>query len=114
MEDASLSVGTDNTSESLDGSECSTADLDSQNSWPKETKGGALCTPAVRTLSKQYGVDVNDVCGTGKDGRVLREDVLSYVAKKGIIEEKFTPSYDSEEDPQGQRSQWEDKKVPLR
>lgn len=49
--------------------------------------GVVLSTPAVRHLAKQYGVDVNDVLGTGKDGRVLKEDVLRYATQKGIIED---------------------------
>lgn len=46
--------------------------------------GGVLSTPSVRHLAKQYGLDINDICGTGKDGRVLKEDVLNYAASKGI------------------------------
>ncbi|CAH9109028.1 unnamed protein product [Cuscuta europaea] len=42
--------------------------------------GGVLSTPAVRILAKQYGVDINVVPGTGKDGRILKEDVLNYAA----------------------------------
>ncbi|GAB2220197.1 hypothetical protein Droror1_Dr00007840, partial [Drosera rotundifolia] len=43
---------------------------------------GVLCTPAVRSIAKQYGININDVPGTGKDGRVLKEDVLRYAAAK--------------------------------
>ncbi|KAK1592996.1 hypothetical protein Q3G72_034126 [Acer saccharum] len=50
----------------------------------KDTKGGALSTPAIRHLAKEYGIDLNDVHGTGKDGRVLKEDVLKYA--EGIVE----------------------------
>lgn len=105
--DSPLPASNDSTSVTVEGSQCSTGDFD-------ETKSGSLCTPAVRTLAKQYGVDLNDVCGTGKNGRVLREDVLNYAVSKGITEEKLTPSTGSEKYPQGQRSQLEDKIVPLR
>lgn len=53
-------------------------------SLDKKRIGVTLCTPAVRNLAKQYGIDVNDVLGTGKDGRVLKEDVLKYAAGKGF------------------------------
>ena len=38
-----------------------------------------LATPAVRRVASQYNVDLADVEGSGKDGRVMKEDVLRYV-----------------------------------
>ncbi|KAI3756585.1 hypothetical protein L1987_56407 [Smallanthus sonchifolius] len=43
-------------------------------------EGETLTTPAVRNLAKQHGIDLNDVPGTGKHGRVQKEDILNYVA----------------------------------
>lgn len=48
------------------------------------TVRGVLATPSVRQLAKQHGLDINAICGTGKDGRVTREDVLNYARDKGI------------------------------
>ncbi|KAG9146539.1 hypothetical protein Leryth_020432 [Lithospermum erythrorhizon] len=110
VEDPSHPSRTDNGSEIVEGSRFSTGDFDNLISPAKEARSGSLCTPTVRTLAKQYGVDVNDVCGTGKDGRVLREDILNYAVNKGIIDEKLTPSNAYEEDQQKQRWQCEDKK----
>lgn len=56
---------------------------DTQSSVHKNT--GVLSTPAVRNLAKQYNIDIYDINGSGKDGRVSREDVLNYAAEKGII-----------------------------
>ncbi|KAK3996845.1 Lipoamide acyltransferase [Cladorrhinum sp. PSN332] len=45
---------------------------------------GAVATPAVRHLAKELGVDITQINGTGKDGRVQKEDIHKFVeAKKG-------------------------------
>ena len=51
---------------------------------------GSLSTPAVRHLVKHYGLNINDIQGTGKDGRILKEDVLSYAASKGLCQEPLS------------------------
>ena len=38
-------------------------------------------SPAVRRYARQLGVDLNRVTGTGRKGRVLKEDVQAYVKK---------------------------------
>ncbi|EXC03949.1 Lipoamide acyltransferase component of branched-chain alpha-keto acid dehydrogenase complex [Morus notabilis] len=53
---------------------------------------GVLSTPAVRGLAKQYGVNINDVLGTGKGGRVLKDDLLKYAVEKGILEDSSSSS----------------------
>ncbi len=51
---------------------------------PQKTKGKAasISTPAVRHLSKQHNIDINDIDGTGKDGRVMKEDIVKFVRNK--------------------------------
>jgi len=39
-----------------------------------------LATPAVRRIAQEYGASLADIVGTGKDGRVLKEDILSFVS----------------------------------
>lgn len=53
---------------------------------PPNPKGkhAALATPAVRHLSKELNVSILDVEGTGREGRVLKEDVYKFVeARRG-------------------------------
>ena len=45
-------------------------------------KHAALATPAVRGLLKELKVDITDVTGTGKEGRVMKEDVHNFVAAR--------------------------------
>jgi len=42
-------------------------------------KHASLATPAVRGLLKEHDIAIEDITGTGKDGRVLKEDVLKYL-----------------------------------
>jgi 2-oxoisovalerate dehydrogenase E2 component (dihydrolipoyl transacylase) len=43
-------------------------------------KNGTLATPAVRHLSNELGIDIGEVTGTGKDGRVLKEDLQKFAS----------------------------------
>lgn len=45
-------------------------------------KCAALATPAVRHLSKELNIDIADIYGTGKDGRVLKEDIYKFVQSR--------------------------------
>lgn len=42
----------------------------------------SLATPAVRHLTKELNINIEDIPGTGKDGRVLKEDVQRYASSK--------------------------------
>lgn len=86
--------------------------------------GGALATPAVRNLAKQYGVNIDHIIGTGKDGRVLKEDILTHAVQKGLSKEPSSWSADSVDHSQGEEKyshasatdgwQYEDRTVPIR
>ncbi|KAL8830258.1 MAG: hypothetical protein Q9170_005810, partial [Blastenia crenularia] len=42
----------------------------------------SLATPAVRGLLKDLNIDIFEITGTGKDGRVLKEDVHNHVSSR--------------------------------
>ena len=52
--------------------------------------GVVLATPATRKLARQIGVDIREVAGTGRAGRVTSEDVRA-VAKMGTLGGSPTP-----------------------
>ncbi|XP_010547014.1 PREDICTED: lipoamide acyltransferase component of branched-chain alpha-keto acid dehydrogenase complex, mitochondrial [Tarenaya hassleriana] len=79
-----------------------------------ESLGGVLSTPAVRNLAKMLGIDINDVLGTGKDRRILKEDVLRYGAQKGIVTDASSDVTDQDCAVSSGESNAEDKTVPLR
>ncbi|XP_044746387.1 lipoamide acyltransferase component of branched-chain alpha-keto acid dehydrogenase complex, mitochondrial [Coccinella septempunctata] len=41
----------------------------------------SLCIPSVRRLARQYKIDLRHVKGTGKNSRILKEDVLRFLDK---------------------------------
>ncbi|MCJ1299236.1 hypothetical protein MMC08_002028 [Hypocenomyce scalaris] len=43
-------------------------------------KQAPLVTPALRHMLKKHNINVEDIRGTGKDGRVLKEDVQHYMS----------------------------------
>jgi len=57
----------------------------------ERTKSGKVhASPSVRRLAREFGVDLTQVSGSGNKGRVLKEDVQSYV-KYELSRPKMTP-----------------------
>lgn len=101
--------------------------IDDPSSPSRESNSSrVLSTPPIRNLAKEYGIDINDVHGTGKDGRVLKEDVLKYAADRGIIKESQSPLSSAPIEQSQERDEthpggsfpsgweFEDKKIPIR
>jgi 2-oxoisovalerate dehydrogenase E2 component (dihydrolipoyl transacylase) len=49
---------------------------------PPKGKHATLATPAVRHLTKELDVNIADVNGTGRDGRVLKDDVYQFAKQR--------------------------------
>lgn len=45
---------------------------------PPRSEYSKLATPAVRRICRELGVDIGQILGSGKDGRVLKEDILAF------------------------------------
>ncbi|MCE2469560.1 MAG: 2-oxo acid dehydrogenase subunit E2 [Dehalococcoidia bacterium] len=41
--------------------------------------GESIVSPLVRRIAQEHGVDISHVPGTGRDGRVTRDDIFAYV-----------------------------------
>jgi 2-oxoisovalerate dehydrogenase E2 component (dihydrolipoyl transacylase) len=76
-ESASLSSHVPEPTTQTETAEPATASEDKPRS-----KYASLATPAVRGLLKGLDVNILDVVGTGKDGRVLKEDVQKFAATR--------------------------------
>ncbi|QJR80003.1 dihydrolipoyllysine-residue acetyltransferase [Alteromonas pelagimontana] len=45
----------------------------------KQKTGKSHASPSVRRLAREFGVDLTEVSGSGRKGRIVKEDVQSYV-----------------------------------
>ncbi|CAF3287841.1 unnamed protein product [Rotaria socialis] len=48
----------------------------------KDSLANILVTPAIRQMAKELQISLNDVQGTGKDGRILKEDIIRFKSAK--------------------------------
>ncbi|EXJ86117.1 hypothetical protein A1O1_06487 [Capronia coronata CBS 617.96] len=55
-------------------------------------KHASLATPAVRGLLKEHGLSIEKIPGTGKDGRVLKEDVYRFLEKASTQPSPASPA----------------------
>ena len=79
----STNSATTTTSQSSSQSKLSEAQINAKNA-------AVYAGPAVRKLTRQLGVDVSEVTGTGANGRIVKEDVFAYV--KNTIKAVSTPA----------------------
>jgi 2-oxoglutarate dehydrogenase complex dihydrolipoamide succinyltransferase (E2) component len=49
---------------------------------PAAPRGESWYSPSVRQLANEHGVDLAQVTGTGAEGRVTRQDVLSFIDRR--------------------------------
>lgn len=54
-------------------------------------------SPVVRKLCAEHALDPQQISGTGRDGRITREDVLEYIASRGAAQ--ASPTYPPAREP---------------
>lgn len=60
----------------------STPRTEPQPPAPAPESGEPVLTPAVRRLVKEMEIDPRAITGTGKDGRILKSDVMAYLDRR--------------------------------
>ncbi|KAL2922954.1 Lipoamide acyltransferase component of branched-chain alpha-keto acid dehydrogenase complex mitochondrial, partial [Bienertia sinuspersici] len=91
VEDLSSSTVTDGSPEFTSTEPTEQDESISQVPFSNEHRlSSVLCTPAVRNLAKRHGININEIKGSGKDGRILKEDILHYVEGKDVETESST------------------------
>ena len=70
------------TSSSMTSELSSETPLEQEKPSLPEGKHAMLATPAVRHLTKELDVNIADVNGTGRDGRVLKDDVYQFAKQR--------------------------------
>ncbi|NPZ86859.1 2-oxoglutarate dehydrogenase complex dihydrolipoyllysine-residue succinyltransferase [Pseudomonas aeruginosa] len=76
--------------------------------------GDAILSPAARKLAEEAGIDPNSIAGTGKGGRVTKEDVVAAVeAKKNAPAAPAKPAAPAAEAPIFAAGDRVEKRVPM-
>ena len=66
------------TAAATDTNKTTTALTQAPATKPASTKGKAVASPAVRRVARELNVNIHEVLGTGKKGRVYKEDVVAF------------------------------------
>src|SRR3954471_4752680 len=57
------------------------------NGAPAKTNGGARYSPVVSRMAAEHGIDLDRIEGTGRGGRVRKQDVVAFLESGGAAEE---------------------------
>lgn len=76
----------------------------------EQTEEAAAVTPAVRRILAEHGLEPNQISGSGKDGRITKEDVLQFIEKTRTLSQASKPSAKAAPTATGNR---ESRRVPM-
>ena len=52
--------------------------------YPKQVTGVSSASPKARKFARELGVNINEVLGSEKDGRVVEDDIKKFVSFKSV------------------------------
>jgi 2-oxoglutarate dehydrogenase E2 component (dihydrolipoamide succinyltransferase) len=103
----------DESDDSDDDQQADSAPKDEKASSGQASKGDALLSPAARKLADEKGIDPAAIKGSGKDGRVTKEDVVRH-AEQGSKTPAAASTISSREAPEiDQSSGRVEERVPM-
>ena len=80
----------------------------------EDTDLSALLGPAARQLVEEHKLDISQISGSGKNGRITKEDILKYMKTADAAPAKpATPAPSAEGAPPGPSSERVEKRVPM-
>jgi len=78
----------DRAAEQKDYTEIDTPTEAAKNNQPAANKAGAAMSPSVRKLIALNAIDEAELRGSGKNGRILKQDVEKYLAERAVTESR--------------------------
>lgn len=79
----------------------------------EETADSAVSGPAVRRLISEHGLQPSQIKGTGKDGRISKEDVVAYIASHREKSVATTSAPAAKAAPTAAMGHREERRVPM-
>ncbi len=68
----------------------------------KDNPSDRFYSPLVRNIAKEEGISISEldaIAGTGKEGRVTKDDILEFITNKGQVQKENTPPVIAKEEP---------------
>ena len=76
----------------------------------RRATGDQILTPAVRRLVREMNIDASKIKGTGKNGRILKSDVMAYLDKQSSSDDADLRAAAA---PAGAADERQEKRVPM-
>ena len=68
------------------------SESESPGGSPQKSGSGGRLSPVVSRLIAEHNLDPRAISGTGRDGRITREDILSHIAQRGAAARTAAPA----------------------